>query len=667
MTGQIQVTVGSTTYPFVIDPLSWSEVDIVDFAPRAVSGTPAWSEQGIYLDIGQESFNHGFGYWDFKEPQSYSFTGQGIDTRHRHISLFTTPTEYTSDIGLVVKYLVHRGIKVVATTGGVRIVRPSNGALSDIGFGGIIRDMLDTGTYVLVSNSSRLKVCDIAPVASATSNTLTVTSAGWGTDIFAGGVVSIVDGLGVGGSATIVSNTSTTITISGTWATTPNSTSYVIISANTGPTGNPPNNFGKMTVFGGYFWGYEEGTSYLHFWSEPSGSDAEGGGTTDTAMVAVGPVGVPIVNLTPFNNQLWVFRQDGAWTVNEDNLAYHTLDFASEKSTLNFATVIVWNGFMIFPVRNTLYKYKSGLQDITPPVWNENPPYKQFGNFRGLVARGKYLYVMAQSNAANTTEESQQTTGFVSILATNGVGWHKLIDISITSITGYNMWLDPEADRLTYTVYNGVAGYNTLRYVQLQTLTDLPYDNYPTTGTQNFYSSYFDLGMPRVPKSFASLTLGGAFPTGTSVIAYYRTDATTSWTSIGTFTSDMQEVDFATGVTGKKIQFKLTLATTSAASTPIVKRLIMKCMIRPDVLYGVTCEVMVSDNLADHQFKMLGLTADDIRTALKSARSSVPPITLVDIYGVSGTAYLSSLRFFVVAYEDTEDVQAVARCTFTYV
>jgi hypothetical protein len=274
---------------------------------------------------------------------------------------------------------------------------------------------------------------------------------------------------------------------------------------------------------------------------------------------------------------------------------------------------------------------------------------------------------MAQSNASNTTEESQQTTGFISILATDGVGWHKLVDISIASITGYNMWLDPEADRLTYTVYNGVAGYNTLRYIQLQTLTDLPYDSYPTSGTQNLYSSYFDLGMPRVPKSFASLTIGGNFPTNTSVTAYYRVDDTTTWTSIGTYTSDMQETDLPASTTGKKIQFKLKLTTTSAASTPIVKRIILKCMIRPDVLYGVTCEVMVSDNLSDHQWKMLGLTADEIRTALKAARSSVPPITLTDIYGVSGTAYLSSLRFFVVAYEDTEDVQAVARCTFTYV
>jgi hypothetical protein len=285
------------------------------------------------------------------------------------------------------------------------------------------------------------------------------------------------------------------------------------------------------------------------------------------------------------------------------------------------------------------------------------------------MARGPFLYVLGQSNAANATEEAatEAATGFVSLLATDGVGWHKLMDLPVTTPSSFNMWLDPYEDLIyIYTDDTDSKGY--LYTIQLQTYSDLPHPSYPVTGTQNWYSSWHTYGMQRIEKSFGSVSLQGEFPTNTSVTVFYRRKETQAWVQLGSaVTADMVEQDFPVGITGKRIQLKLVFDTTSATVTPIVKAIIMKVMLRPTVLYGITCDIIVSDNLSDQRRVQLGHTAAEIRAALISARDSVDPITLVDIVGDSNSAYLASLRFGVIEYEDSALTQEVAHVTFVFV
>lgn len=671
--GHITITVGSAKTKLLVDPVSYGMVDIVDFAPRAVSGTPTFSTLGLYLDVAQNGFGHGYGQWEYGEPQSYAYTGQLIDTRHDHIQLFTN---YSTVLGATASMVIYDlakygGCIVFTDEQGISVLKPSNSARVKYSLAAAGRKILQTGKYLFVSYSGRMQIVYIAKPSSTTSTSATFSTAAFeATNQWQNGKVVVVDGTGATSTAvTITSSTSTVINVS-SWASgTPNTSSYLMLVANAGASGNPPNNFDKMAVFGGYMWGYESGTNYLHFWSETNGADAEGGGTADLAVIKVGPVGRPLVNLLPFLNQLYAFRSDGAWTLNEqdtDGLAYHTLPYDTEASTSNFATTMIWQGFLVYSVRNRLFKYKSGIQDITPPNWNDDHPPKTFGNFKGLCARGRFLYMLGQSNAANSDETTETTTGFTSLLATDGVGWHKLIDLPVTTPTQFGAWIDADGDAMYLHAYSGTDGY--LWKVQLQTYSDLAYASYATSGTYNFYSPYYDLGMRRIPKSFATLVLHGEFPTGTQVAAAYRVDTATGWTALGTaFTSDMQEVSFPSTLTGKRIQFRLTLSTTTAANTPIIKAIIIKVMMRPTVKYGVTCDVLISDNLSDQNRQLVGHTASEIKAALMSARDSVTPITFVDIYGTSYSAYLASLRFEVLAYEDSDAVQSVAKCTFVFV
>ncbi|MBU2249046.1 MAG: hypothetical protein KKD77_20030 [Gammaproteobacteria bacterium] len=669
--GHITLTLADTPYNFLVDLATYQEVDIVDFAPRALSGSPAWSEMGLYLDIAQEGFKHGFGKWTYSEPQSYSYTGTNVDTRHGHASLFTkaTPIATGGDAGLIVKkILIHESIVFLLTNLGLCIVSPTSGILTDYVGPMWAYDIIDTGRYLLLGQSGQTQVLDVFNATASTNNTVTgQTDEDWAVNIFAGATAYIVQGVGAGGSYVVTSNTANQLTIVGTWALNPDATSYIIVIGDTAQAS--ADNFGGFGIFGGYYWAYEYGKNYLHFGAEADGSDLEGGGVADTAVVTVGAPGTSILGLESFNNQLWVFKEDGAWTVGEDNLAYHTLNFAAEVSPNNFQTHIVWNGFLLFSVRNTIYKYRSGLQDMSPPIFNEYPPYKQFGWLTGLTTRGTWAYVMGISNQAGEAGDEaapETTAGFGALLATDGVGWHKLWTFPQTAPTYLNMWLDNVNDKLYIFGYSGGRGY--IYTIPLQVYSDLPYASYDITTYRNLYTSYYDMSLPRIPKSFASITIAGDFPTNTSARVQYQIDDATTWTTLATYTADMTENDFPIGTTGKRIRFRLQLYTTGAAVSPHIKAIILKVMIRPSVLYGVTCDVLVSDKLSDQNRLMNGLTASDIRTALKACRDSVSPILFTSLYGdAAGYAYLASLRFLVIGYEDSDDVESIARCTIVHV
>lgn len=671
--GHIGITQSGTTTKFLVDPHSYSEVDIVDFAPRAVTGTPSYSALGLYLDVGQDKWNHGFGQWEYSQPQNYQYTGHLVDTRHAGVSLMNNiETLNTSGSSWTVNKLIDANtVVMMASTTGINVRKPSDGSLITWPTISSANDLLNNGKYVFITHSGRMYVAYIAQVTSRTTTTITFTGADFEyTDMWVEGTTGKIwcfDGTGVGTNDTITASAANTVSVASWTGTAPEANDWVMLLVQTGNAINPPNGFSKMTIFGGYYWGVEEGTHYLHFWSDVDGADAEGGGATDADVVVVGPPGRGIINLAPHNNQLWAFRSDGAWNIGTDNLAYHTLDFSDQVSDDNFAFATVWNGFLIFPVRNRIYKYRSGLQDITPPVWSEYPPYKQFGAFTGGHVRGDFLYIFGKSNSANATDESatESSSGFISLMATSGVGWHKLLDMPIANPDTIGMWLDADSNYLYMHEMASTTG--NLYRLQFQELTDLPVASFPTSGEHNLYTSYYDFGFKRINKSFASVTIHGTFPTNTSVVVEYRLDDTTAWTTLGTFDTDYEEISFPAGTTGKRIQLRLDLKTTTASNTPVIVGTVIKLMMRPNVLYGVSADVIISDNLSDQHRLMLGKTATELRTALKNARNSVAPITFIDIYGQSSSAYLASVRFMVLEYEDTDAVQALARCTFVYV
>jgi hypothetical protein len=682
--GHIGVTISGTEYRFNIETNSYFEVDITDFAPRAVSGTPALSQLGLYLDVGQTGWRHGFGQETFADPAAYQYAGSYIDTRHEGIRLFTKEgaSEVDVSFGQVLKYLAVEGfdtngvrvpLDLVILSQDIYLKRPVAGSWITVNDGaGAYRDILYNGKYTFAARNSRMQKYYFAQPTAATTTTLTFADADFERDdMWNTGKAILFDGTSATETKTISDSTAAgVITVSSPFsAPTPDTTTWVCLVANAGVAANPPTKFNQLAIFGGFMWGYERNTNFLHFWSEADGNDAEGGGTVDPAVVPVGTGSPPIINMYPFQNQLWVAKHNGLWTVQDmdsNNLAYHALPYDTESQSLNFKAMTVFNGFLIYTMRNRIYKFKSGIQDITPPTFDEKHPGKMFGNFTYLTPRGPFLYCLGQSNAAYADETNETVTGFYSLLCYDGVGWHKLWTVPWTDVSAASLWLDPRQDKLRIAVTR-TGGSDYLYPIQLQTFSELPTDSYTTSTYHNLYTSYYDFGMSRIPKSFASITLGGEFPTNTQVRVQYRIGDATAWSTLGSYTTDMQEISFPVGTTGKRIQFRVQLYTTTAANSPIVKRFIIKLMVRPQVLYGVTCDIIVADSPIDPRKHRTAMSGKDTRAALKAARDSVSPITFTDIYGVSASAYLSTLRFITVAYEDQEGVQTLARCTFVYV
>jgi len=686
-TSHVTMTVNGTKYRFIIRPESWAVVDIVDFSPRAVTGMPTRSELGLYLDVGQESFQHGYGYERFTQLGGYAWTGHLVDTSAGFACLFTEPSYlgYLDDIpDYPPSWCVHRDLLFIGTGSYLYGLR-SNGNLQLITAIDSITSIVSNGSRMFIarrgvagSPSKRMFVADAGIVSHSDSTHLyALVEPYWSTtpQVFANGRVYIYDGVGIGQIRNVTANTSNSLTISPAWNTNPAGGDRFIVFNDAGVAANPPYDFCKLALFGGYVWGAESYSPYLHFWSDTEGFSAEGNGNLDVNAVRVGPGEYLINNMIAFNNQLLVMREDGIWAIGDDNVAYHLLNFADEAHVNNFRAACVWNGFLYFTVRNKLYRYKSGLQDATPPYWDTRWPFKAFGDFSALVPRGKFLHVFGRANDTTTLESTEQNKFGVIIRTDDAASWHKIADIYQS---GYDVkdiplaFYDSADDYLYYGVRTSAHANRLYIYrVKFDPMSDLPHRSFPTSGDHNLYTSFYDLNMIPIPKSFARVTLDGDFPSGASVVVGYRVDDSTSFTTLGTITSAGQYLDFPPNTTGKRIQLRLNLKTTSSTNTPLIRAVVLKVMARPDVKYGATFDVIVEDNMFTPDQGASELSAKQIRRALMAARDSVAPITFTDIYGESHAAYLSSLRFMLHDYvnEQGEVVHTgeVARCTVVYV
>ncbi len=109
-----------------------------------------------------------------------------------------------------------------------------------VGEAGVVRSYIGAVPYAYVSSPSTWSNGTGQATGTQSSTTLQDTSKAWTVNQYAGATVSLTGGTGSGQTATVVSNTATTLTLSTTWGTTPvaNSTIYSLVgTANKAPTG----------------------------------------------------------------------------------------------------------------------------------------------------------------------------------------------------------------------------------------------------------------------------------------------------------------------------------------------------------------------------------------------------------------------------------------------
>jgi len=419
---------------------------------------------------------------------------------------------------------------------------------------------------------------------------------------------------------------------------------------NAGTDGNPPNDMKMATIHGGKMWFAEDENSFVHFDSEDDLSNLEGDGKSDGAVVVVGPGGLAILNMISFANALYVARKDGLWVINQDNenKARQILNFSAEAHDDNFRSMVVFQGALYFPIRHRIYRWTGAtIVDVTPQRLDDTFPFLVYGDYDNFISRGSYLYCTAKTSVSSYTQ---------SILAYDGVGWHRLMDPIVGSASDEisMMALDPAND---YIWFHLNKSSDATYYIELDKKSEFPKASFNTSshisGVDNhyWYSSIHDMGFRKVTKSLRSIEFetNNCDSNNTITVAYsldgggfINTDLSDPGGGIGVINADTYTtLTFDDTKEFKNIQLRLDF-TAEAAQSPVLKSLSMKYMMRPDTSFGYVFDVIVSSNL-EYGGGVDDRTAAGIMDDLEAVRASTQPVAFVNLLGESKNVYLASI------------------------
>lgn len=626
----IVLTISGTEYGCMLyGPRAFRKIDVNEFAARVTTGAPVYSDDDIYSVAWQEDWRHGAGFPWYSDEFGYAYAGDHVDTRRQGVVQLATKLTSVDASGKAVNRYMDYNVDVsssptdvvmaaCAGTGGVRWSAngtswSANADLDADETDESVNDLLDAGGYIFATPdgaSERMyKLAEAADPASAWSAA--------------------------------------------------------------GNAGNPPNGFEWLAKGGGYLWGSEAGTNYLHIAASADGSDWEGDGTSDAAVITVGAEDTPITSLCWWNNNMYVGKTDSLYIVLDDlSGARKVFDAADRKHADNFKYMAVGvDGALYFSVYDRVYRWVGRTPiDITPGTWGEfpagggyaggtKPPYVSYILFHSMARIGSDIVVVGRTSDTSWEEH---------ILFWTGSGWHKLY-APITSGT-YQIYAIGQSLNTTRT-YVSVGGTTTTTYaIKMRSGSDLPYDDYPTTGNHYLYLSRISLGLLDIPKYLKSLKLRGFNLNSTQTIAWhYQIDDNGSWYSLGTQnTAPYQAIDFASTATCKTVQPRANLSTSTGGQTPYLDAYALKLLARPTTVYGYSLTLKVGDKIPDLRDRTgYTPTGRELLSALESARESPSPITLDTPLESDITCVVTALAQIGLEYDKEDSPYMIVQLSLT--
>jgi len=416
---------------------------------------------------------------------------------------------------------------------------------------------------------------------------------------------------------------------------------------NAGTDDNTPTDMKIATIHGGYMWFAEDGNSFVHYAQELDLSDLEGNGKSDSNVIVVGPGGLAIRNMISFANALYVARADGLWVVNQDGEfnARQVLNFSAETHDDNFRSMVVYQGALYFPIRHRIYRWTgSTIVDVTPQRIDDTFPFIQYGEYDNFISRGAFMYCTARTDQADDSATE-------SILAYDGMGWHRLID-PITSAASGNritmLALDPAND---YIWYHTDTDSDATSYIALRDKSEFPKESFSTSGNHYWFSSIHDMGFRKVTKSLRSIEFetNNCNASRTITVAYsldggsfINTDLSNPGGGIGVINEDtFTTLTFDDTKEFKNIQFRLAF-TAQGTSSPVLKSFSLKYMMRPNTAYGYVFDIIAASG-SEYGGGVDDRTAAQIMDDLETVRASTNPVAFVNLLGESKKVYLASL------------------------
>ena len=610
---------GGTETEYGLFVRNYRESDLTSFSAKIASGDIKYSDGTVYQTLVQDDFSHGFGYTEMTDRQGYAYSDDGIDTRKsHHVMIMTKMTDASTMDGALATPVVRKFIEYkdsVYAISDAGVYKWDGAEWDSTGLDtGACKDALNDGDYLYVTlNGARGKMYD-------------------GTS----------------------------------W--------YNIGTATAGAT-EEFTDMEWMAMSGGYLWASDDALPYVHYTARTleypytdweGGAPATEGGTGDPGAIRVGPGNIPIQGLIHWNNALYIAREDGLWYIPDDaEQAYNILSYAQERHSYNFRSMAIWNGSLYFVQKNNILRMTgNSLVDVTPPVFGYSFPYDQLGTYRFLMPIGEHLYCVATQGGSGYGEGAygdgpyggKATTEV--LLAYDGYGWHRLLELATGSDVVTAMNYTPTNDKIWVGI-NMNTGSEKIYYIPLQSTRNLPYASYETTtappddddNPHYLYTSIFDAGLATVKKHFSYLTIHGIMSPQKTIDVWYALDDG-AFRELGTFDDDggietiaFTDPEVETDCVGKTIRFRINLQTTSAGTTPVFQKMILQYLPRPATIYTIDFDVYAADNLTTLDRDVDTNTAKDFYDFIKATRDNFVPSTLYDIWGNARTIWQSSFSW----------------------
>jgi hypothetical protein len=657
-----------------IDPGSWRSRDVSDALPRASTpgGGIIFSELSLYQPLNQTDWRHGAHFYWHTDASGYAETVGNIDTRHAGVvQLFTKLSARASELRARGGFAMSHSIDYAFGWGSDGLIgynRSSNTWLDWTFITGGVNQVWSNGNYTFaLPDGGRILKCNSLGIT-----TLTVTGSGanyvdvaatvpaFADDAYNNFHIEVISGTGIG-QVRIVSDTvaaTKRITVSTNWTVNPGVGAEIKVWrwSVTGVNANSTD-YKWIIAHDGFVYAGKDGTNEVYYDSTVDLAQLHGSTTDDPAAIIVGTKGRPVLRAISFNGDLYFARADGLFRMDKDRTAARrVLDYADQVHENNFASMTVYNGNLIFPIRNQLYQWNGvRVSNVTPPRMNDSFPFTAYNQFSNFMVVGNFLLMSARANLTYPTFYSD-------LIAWDGVGWHKL-------------QRSPELGPTSYFISASMimgGGYGDTLFLDVQSTTDAgiftirfndyneqPYADFPTTGEHALITSRFDAGYRRVTKSTPSVLVEGSNLAATRYIkVFYRVDSNLTWLPWGG-TDGTTNVVNTSGVTELKnpagagaagltleyywLQLKFQLVTTSASVSPILEGFTIRLLMRPDTDYGYSFNVLANE---DNEMAM-GLVDErdpkTIITDLRTVRDSKKPVTFVDLWGTSRYVYLTSI------------------------
>lgn len=607
------ISLGGVKYR--VDLTSYKEKDLADFSPRASvpGGSVNMAELLLYQPLNMTDWRHGYGFLWHTDAMGYMKSMGNIDTRAPGMVTMGTAPTYIRD-----------GTPQTDTKGG--FVNFNNNILFSWGSLGLRK--YSVGSWSSVYSTAAVNY------ALATENYLFFCPDG----------------------ARIKSlDKSDTLADAGIGAAT--------------------SDIGFLVLHNGRIYANPGGTNRLHYSTAENLSDLDTRAADDPSHIVVGAGAFPLLGAISYANYLYVFRQDGVWTVGDDDIARRVLDFSSEASYQNFRGFTTYNGYLYFTVRSKIYQWNGArLTDVTPPRLGDKYPYSEIRYFGEMTTANGYLYVLA---------EWLDETGLLvhSLFSFDGVGWHKTVDFSTYATTFSNqvsydsIHCDGLLNRLYIDVNSGdLTNYpGGALYIPLQ-WNNVPSDPFAANLTSDtapyFKSPRLDMGFRRVQKSVPSIlveadNLSTVSTESRYLVVDYYVDGSTTIETFGSVTANgitelfpnQQDASPAPTQEFKNMVLMVRFVNAGALTTqtPILEGLTVRFLMRPDVFYGYSFGIVVAENYL-YGTEQASTSAKDIRDALLAVRDTKAPVAFTDIYGDTHDVYISSVSLQAQErHENSED------------